>query len=192
MIGVGSPAMTAVDIAPLISSIVQAAAVILMAIIAAWVRSHLNDKTAQDTVLKAVENGISFAENHFGATSGKPYTIPMAQGIGATALRYVTTLVPGAVKQMGLDDTSLAKIVVAKMPGIERTPLDPSTVDAITAAANGKAPIGTAPTMEDISKILLPMIQQAVEGAVAAHYGKAQAPAKPVTVVDPTMPLAGA
>jgi hypothetical protein len=183
MIGVGNPAMTAVDIAPLISSIVQGLAVLLMAAIAAWVRSHLNDKAAQDTVLRAVENGISFAENHFGATSGKAYTIPMAQGIGATALRYVTTLVPGAVKQMGLDDNALAKIVVAKMPGIERTPLDPSTVDAITAAAQGKAPIGTAPSLDDISKVLLPLIQQAVEGAVAAHYGKAPAPASTATTV---------
>jgi hypothetical protein len=169
MIGVGS----VVDIAPLIIAGAHWIGVLILAVAAAWLRSHVTDQAARQTILTAVENGISFAENHLGVDGSKPYTVPVASNIGATALRYVTELAPDAVKRMGLNDQALAKIVVAKMPGIDRTPLDPSTVDQITASVSGKAP--TAPSMDDLMKALGPIIQQAVSTAITTHYGKLDA-----------------
>jgi hypothetical protein len=182
----GGTGVMAVDIAPLIQAGAHWAAVIVLTIVAAWARSHLQDQAARDMVLKAVANGINYAENHFGATSGKPYTIPMATGIGAMALRYTTELVPDAVKRMGLDDKSLAKIVVAKMPGIDRTPLDPSTVDQITAAT-APGVVTAAPSVTELLKVLVPALLPQLEDVVnkaVAQYGK------PNPQPDPKVPTA--
>lgn len=170
MIGVGNPSLTLVDIGPLLAAIFQGAGVIVLGAVAAWVRSHLKDQAAQKTVLTAVENAVSYAENHYGIKPGQVYTIPIAKGVGATALQYVMDLVPDAVKRMGLDYPALAKIVVAKMPAIDRTPLDPSTVDDIVNAASGKT-TASNPSVDDLVKVLEPMVQQLVNTAIMASYG---------------------
>lgn len=170
MIGVANSGSSLVDIGPLLSAIFQGLGVIVLGITAVWVRSHVKDQAAQQTVLTAVENAVSYAENHYGVKPGTAYTIPVAKGVGATALQYVVDQVPDAVKRMGLDYPSLAKLVVAKMPSIDRTPLDPSTVDDIVNAASGKTTAPT-PSTDDLIKALEPLIQKMVAKYTEAGSG---------------------
>jgi hypothetical protein len=159
---------TAVDISNIISTATQGLAVALLTVVAAWARSHLNDKQAQQTVITAAENAVSYAENRLGVKADHPYTVPVASAVGKMALSYMNAHVGGAVKQLGLDDAGVSRLIVAKMPDIAGGGIDEGTFSGIVASASGKAP---APA--DYSKlleVLAPVMEQAAAKVLADHY----------------------
>lgn len=180
------PQTPTVEITNLVSTAVQALGVMLLTAVAAWLRNHLNDVAAQKTVLTAAENAVAYAENRIGVKGDQPYTVPVASTIGRLALGYMNTHVGEAAKHLGLDDQSLSRIIIAKMPDIKDGGIDEGTFNGIVASASGKPP---APV--DYSQLLTvfgPMISQQLEQALAARA--VVGAAKPTTILDKPAPIA--
>ena len=167
------------DITTLVSTIVQAIGVMLLTVVAAWVRNHLNDAAAQKTVLTAAENAVAYAENRLGVKGDQPYTVPVASAVGRMAIAYMNAHVADAVKYMGLDDQSLSRIIISKMPDVKDGGIDEGTFNGIVSSASGKP---SAPAdYGQLLSVFGPMIQQQVETALAAHYNtKPSASATPI------------
>lgn len=185
VIAVSPPLTPTVEITNLVSTAVQAVGVMLLTAVAAWLRNHLNNKQAQQTVLTAAENAVAYAENRMGVKGDEPYTVPVASSIGRLALGYMNTHVGTYVKQLGLDDASLSRIIIAKMPDIKGDGIDEGTFNGIVASASGKPP---APVdYSQLLKVFGPMISSQIDLALAART--AAAPAKPATILDKPAPV---
>lgn len=173
------PATPTVEITNLVSTIVQGLGVMLLTVVAAWVRSHLNDVAAQKTVLTASENAVAYAENRLGVKGDQPYSVPVASAVGRMALGYMNAHVSEAAKHLGLDDAGLSRIIIAKMPDIKDGGIDEGTLNQISASASGKAP---APAdYSQLLAVLGPVFAQAAEKAIADHYAAKPQPALPLT-----------
>lgn len=154
------PATPTVEITNLITTIIQGIGVMVLSAAALWVKSHLTDTSAQKTVLTAAENAVAYAENRLGVKGDQPYSVPVANSIGRLALSYMNTHVADSAKRLGLDDASLSRIIVAKMPDIKDGGIDEGTFNNIVASASGKPP---APV--DYGQLLTvfgPMIKQMI------------------------------
>lgn len=182
------PETPTVEITNLVSTAVQALGVMLLTAVAAWLRSHLNDQAAQKTVLTAAENAVAYAENRLGVKGDQPYTVPVASAIGRMALGYMNTHVAEASKHLGLDDQSLSRIIISKMPDVKDGGIDEGTFNGIVASASGKPP---APV--DYSQLLQvfgPMVEQQIEAALTARAKgvPAAAPVKAAPVPEAGKP----
>lgn len=178
MIGsIGSSGMTALDFAPLVQALAQIVGLTVVSIIGYWLQGHVKDENTRNTILDAAENGVNHAINRIDAASKTgSMTVPVASGVTAMAVRYVMDMVPGAVKSMGLDEKSIAKLVIAKLPGVTGD-IDDKTLEFIASRVSGKP--GTAPPPTDLSELtaaLTPIIQQATADALAAHYNGVSKP----------------
>lgn len=175
---------SAVDISNIVTAAIQGAGVAVLTVIAAWTRSHLNNKQAQQTVITAAENAVAYAENRLGVRGDHPYTVPVASAVGKMALSYVNAHVGDAVKQLGLDDASVSRLIVAKMPDIAGGGIDEGTFKGIVASASGQPP-GPA-DYGALLAVLGPAIEQAAAKALADHYAAVAANA--AEAVKPSPP----
>lgn len=158
---------TAIDVAPLVSAIAQLAIPAIGTVIYALLQSHLKDQAAKDTVLKAIKNGVSFGLNKVdGALAGKPLNVQLGSSVATQAVKYAMALVPDAAKRLGLNEASLAKIAVAKLPGVEGHISD-EAINGIAAAATGRAVASASTT--DIVNALIPAILPEIEKVIAAR-----------------------
>lgn len=159
--------MNIYDISNIVSMIAQIAIPILGTVIYAFVQGHLKDQAAKDTVLRAIENGVSFGLNKVdGALAGKPLTVNLGSAVATQAVKYVMNLVPNAAKRLGLDEAALAKIAVAKLPGVEGHISD-EAVNGIAAAATGRAMASA--NVNDLVDSLIPALLPAIEKVLAAR-----------------------
>jgi hypothetical protein len=172
------PETSTVDISNIINQALLSAGLFILSTIALWTRNHLNNKQAQQTVLTAAENAVAYAENRLGVKGSEPYTVPVASAIGRLALGYMNAHVGDAVKQMGLDQAGISRIIVAKMPDIKDGGIDQGTFNSIAASASGKAP--PPADYSALLQVLGPAIEQAASKAISDHYA-----AKPTTVAKP-------
>jgi hypothetical protein len=189
-IGVDPASTPTVEITNIVGTLVQAVGVMLLTAVAAWTRSHLNDAAAQKTVLTAAENAVAYAENRLGVKGDQPYTVPVASAVGRMAIAYMNAHVADAVKYMGLDDASLSRIIISKMPDVKDGGIDEGTFNGIVSSASGKP---SAPAdYGQLLSVFGPMIQQQVETALAAHYGAKPTTAAPVVKATPAPETTGA
>lgn len=182
--------MTSVDIAPLISAVAQLAIPIIGTVIYALIQSRIKDQDAKAAVLRAIENGVSFGMNKVdGALKGRPLSVNLGSSVATQAVKYVLDRVPDAAKRINLDAAGLAKIAVAKLPGVEGHISD-EAVNGIAAAATGNA-VATGGDMSKLVESLGPVIQSAVEAAVASKIKSDTKPVSPdVQVVQQQAPAA--
>lgn len=180
---IGVATTPTVEITNLVTTFIQAVGVALLTAIAAWTRKHLNNKQAQDTILRAAENAVAYAENRLGVKGDQPYSVPVASAIGRMALGYMNTHVAGYAKQLGLDDAGISRIIISKMPDVKDGGIDEGTFNGIAASASGKAP---APVdYGQLLQVFGPMIQQ----MVAEHAAKAAVPiVKSIPVPEASKP----
>ncbi len=158
--------MNTVDIAPLVKAFADAAIPVIGMLIYYLLQGHLKDTAARTAVLGAIENGVQFGMNKVdGALAGKPLNVQIGSDVAAHAVRYALDLVPDAAKRLDLSPTKLAKIAVAKLPGVEGA-IGSDVIAGIAAAANGEAvkPVD----MDDVTKALM---------TIAETINKRQAPA---------------
>lgn len=153
-----------VEITNLVVVIIQGIGVMVLSAAAVWVKGHMTDVAAQKTVLTAAENAVAYAENRLGVKGDQPYTVPVANSIGRIALSYMNAHVADSAKRLGLDDASLSRLIVAKMPDVKDGGIDEGTFNNIVASASGKAP-----TPVDYSQLIM-VLSPAIKQAIAEHF----------------------
>lgn len=158
--------MTTYDFTSIVTALAQLAIPMIGTVIYGLLQSHLKDQAAKDTVLKAIENGVSFGLNKVdGALAGRPLTVQLGSSVATQAVKYAMALVPDAAKRLGLNEASLAKIAVARLPGVEGHISD-EAINGIAAAATGRAVASTSTT--DIINALLPEIEKVIAARATA------------------------
>lgn len=143
---------TAVDFAPLVSSLAQLLFVVVATAIAAYAQKHVKNADARTKILAAIDNGVAFGMNRVGgALAGKTLDVNLGSSVAAQAVRYAMATVPDAVAHLGLDEAHLAKIAVAKLPAVDGEISD-DAIHSIVTAAGGHAP--PMPTLQDALDII--------------------------------------
>lgn len=195
-VGVGASAGT-VDFTQWVSMGSQAILTALGAAVAAFAHKYIADKDAREKIMSAVTNGVAFAQNKIdGTLADHPVKVQVASPVAAVAINYVKSMVGDSVARLGLNDVQLAKLAIAKIPGIEGEVTD-AQIHAIAAVASGQAapppPPAAADLAGDLVKELGPsiaaLVRQAVADEMRSHAARPAAPATPAAA-PPTAPAA--
>ena len=76
--------------------------------------AHVNLQASQRAlVLSVVDNGIAWAVMELGRL---PVAVQTTDATVAKAASYVSTMIPGTLKALGVTEPQLAQIVTAKIP----------------------------------------------------------------------------
>lgn len=169
---------TAIDLAPLIQAAAHVIFLSILSVLGYWLQGHVKDENARKAILDAAENGVNHAINRIDtAAKDGSMSVPVASGVTAMAARYALEMVPGAIKRLGMDEKSVTKLVIAKLPGVTGEITD-QNIDFIASRISGKP--STAPPPTDYSLLVADLtagMKQAMTEALAAHYAE---PVKPV------------
>ena|SRR5690606_16277795 len=123
--------MTEIDLAPLISALLQIVAVFVLALgsvainrLARWLRLKGDDefRTYLET---ALQNGVSFAVQRL-REEGKRYRLGTKHEAIAHATQYVINQVPEAVRRLKLDHYAIARAIEARLPDLDDSKEKPS------------------------------------------------------------------
>lgn len=149
---------TVVDVASLVSGLAQLIFVIAGSVAAAIVNKHVKDADARKTILAALDNGVAYGMNKVeGALAGRPLTVNLGSAVAAQAVRYAQATVPDKLARLDLDAAHIAKIAVAKLPGVDGAITD-ADLAGIVAAAKGNAP--PLPPAGDLAAQVIKIIRQ--------------------------------
>lgn len=157
------PTSTTVDLSTLIIAGAQSVFVLVMAGIYWITRRYIKNDDARKSIYAAVATAGGYAMNKTqGAIAGRPMTVNVGSQAAAVALNYVKETVPDALKNFGIDDRTLAKMVFGRLPSIDG-PVSDQTIDLIVAAASGKP----AQSPNDILSQVLVAMPSIIEGVLA-------------------------
>lgn len=163
---------TGVDLAPLLQTLIQLIAGVVVSVGVYFIQGHIKDDNARRTVLTAVENGVSFGMNKVnGALAGHPLNVPLGSSVAAQAVKYALSQVPDALDRLGIDEAKLAKMAIAKLPAVEGHISD-DQISEIAAVAQGQAPAArTNPA--DLALALEPLLARLIEVQLAKRAAAA-------------------
>lgn len=113
--------MSIINLAPILQPAIQTAALILTGV-AAWAVNKLaghfhllQQATMQQAILKALDNGIAFAEAS-AEKSAAGASVDVKSALAATAADYVVSHFPAYIAKLGVTPESLAQTALAKLP----------------------------------------------------------------------------
>jgi len=111
-----------IDLTPILNPLIQTAGLILTGF-ASWALAmvanyaHVSKQSALlQNVLGAVDRGISYAQNQATTYADGHGTIMPTTSTEQTAVNYVVSKMPGALKSLGMSPAHVADLVVAKLP----------------------------------------------------------------------------
>lgn len=174
-------AATSVDISMIVDKVFMLALTGIAYLASTWIKGHLADKNAQDTLITGVENLTNSAINcEEGALKGHPLNVNVGSRVAAGALRHVLSTFPEEIARLGYTEPQLARMVVGYLPGVDGK-IDDGMLSQIVSTATGKPP--AMPSAADFGAVIAPMLKQVVEEAIESRY-----PKQPADVAAKTQP----
>lgn len=188
---VGGAIGTTIDLSPMLTLGVQAVSLVVLLVGVWFIYSHTTNQDQRAALTGILEKAVGFGLNAVaGATANKNLNINLgtstAAMVAATALKYAQQFGPQAIAHFGLDEKSVAKMIVARLPGVDGT-IDDTTLNQIVATAN--TPGSTAP-MTDQIKDLLPELTQMLGDYLLARKAGTTTTSTTTTTAAPTAPTA--
>jgi hypothetical protein len=111
-----------IDLSPILTPLIQFVGLILMGL-AGWAVKKLadllhiaKDSALRQTMLDAVDRGISFAQNKATTMAAAGVTIPTNNAVAADAVNYVVSKFPDTLNGLGMTPQHVADVVLSKMP----------------------------------------------------------------------------
>lgn len=173
---IGGP-VTSYDMAPILTLGLQGVALLLLIGITWFAYTHIKNKDARDAIVLIAEKAVSFGLNAVaGATKDKPLNVNVGSSVVATALKYVNQFGPEVVAKFGLDQASLAKMLVARLPGVDGQ-IDDATIARIVATASSTP--GSTASAKDVlvaAEASLPELAQLLGDYLIEKKKATQAP----------------
>jgi len=112
----------AIDLSPILTPLIQTIGLILMGLSAWAVKKFADllhiakDSALRQTMLDAVDRGISFAQNKATTMAAAGVTIQTGNAVAAEATNYVVSKFPDTLNALGMTPQHVADVVLAKLP----------------------------------------------------------------------------
>lgn len=160
-----APNDTVANLAPAVDAVAKLLIAIIGSIAYGFIQSRVKDADARKMILAAVENAVAYGANRVdGALKDHPLNVQTGSAVVAHAIAYMQQTVPDALKRLGFDDVHLAKLVVAKLPGVDGAIPD-AAITGIAAATKGQpAPMPSTDAM--VAEVLKMVRDSLANGAI--------------------------
>ena len=145
---------TAIDLTPIINVAVQLLGAVLLAVASVAVgylakRFKLNNQQAlNDIVQQAATNAVNYGLSQAGQLSAAgAFNLQSKSAVIAAAAGYVTTHVPDALKKLGIDQSTVERLVEAKL----------ADAVGVSTVASPDAVIGTKLQPAPVQQVAVPV-----------------------------------
>ncbi len=111
--------MTSVDIAPILSALVQIVVPIVVALVGLVINRYVRNEEMRKALTGALEYGAQYGVARIGgAVAGKPVPVDVVIPVLAEGLNYVKTYTPQAVAWFKDRDEDIVRKLAARLPGV--------------------------------------------------------------------------